>query len=61
MITKKTKQSEHEKKRFFEKLYWTAFQFFIQIYHTWQTILFDAALLLQKNMMRTGYAEQSIK
>ena len=24
-------------------------------------ILFDAALLMQKNTMRTGYAEQSIK
>ena len=63
----KTKREVNEKEAFFERLYWVVFQFFKQKYFTlyytisYKIILFDAALLVQNNMMRAGYAEWGIK
>ena len=36
----KTKQAENEKKKFFERLHWAAFQLFIEKYYTWQNNTF---------------------
>ena len=49
MIAKKPKQSEHEKQTFFEKLYWAAFQFFIQIYHTWHNTFWCGIIVTKKH------------
>ena len=49
-------KSKHSLKNCIEQLFNFSYKYIIH-----DTILFDAALLLQKNMMRTGYAEQSIK
>ena len=63
----KTKREVNEKEAFFERLYWVIFQFFMQKYFTlyytilYKIILFDAALLVQNNMMQAGYTEWCIK
>ena len=45
-------------KTFFERLYWVVFQFFVQnIIHD-KIILFDAALLIQKNAIAGGLRQR---
>ena len=61
---KQQQQPENEKQTLFERLYWVVFQFFMKIYYAimhGETILFDAALLIQRTTMQADYVERNIK